>query len=136
MRCFVSESAESYTVGDLDVARWEQYSLEGTLPFQAMWYTVPPGSSSPRDCHPEIELSIVISGQASVEASGRITDVGVGSAFLLDSEEAHVIHNRSAQVPLLVFASFWMPSENAAGTEPAGAAEPLEAAQASEDGAP
>jgi quercetin dioxygenase-like cupin family protein len=109
MRHFPSDAAESYAVGTVDVARWEQYSLEGTLPFQAMWYTVPPASSSPQDCHPEVELSVVISGAAAVEASGQITEVAAGSAFLLDSQEAHVIHNRSADTPLRVFTTYWMP---------------------------
>jgi len=79
------------------------------LPFQAMWYSVRPASSSSRDCHPEVELSIVISGTASVEAGGKIVDVTPGSAFLLDSEEAHVIHNRSAEQPVSVFSTYWMP---------------------------
>jgi len=114
MRHFASESAQSYPIGVVDVARWEQYSLGDTLPFQAMWYTVPPSSSSPRDCHPEVELSVVVSGTASVEASGEITDVAAGSAFLLGSEEAHVIHNRSAEQPLKVFTTYWMPLEAAA----------------------
>ena len=109
MRHFASGSAESYAVGVVDVARWEQYSLEDTLPFQAMWYTVPPASSSPEDCHPEYELSVVVSGTASVEASGQITDVAKGSCFLLDSREAHVIHNRSADEPLFIFTTYWMP---------------------------
>ena len=109
MRHFASDSAESNPVGVVDVARWEQYSLEDTLPFQAMWYTVPPESSSPQDCHPEVELSVVINGRAWVEASGQMTEVAPGSAFLLDSEEAHVIHNRSAEVPLTVFTTYWMP---------------------------
>jgi mannose-6-phosphate isomerase-like protein (cupin superfamily) len=117
MRHFISDSAESHAVGDVDVARWEQYSLDGTLPFEAMWYTVAPDSSSPRDCHPEIELSIVITGTASVETGGRITTVAAGSAFLLDSEEAHVIHNRSADQPLLVFSSYWMPLAAGSGAE-------------------
>jgi quercetin dioxygenase-like cupin family protein len=111
MRHFASDSAESNPVGVVDVARWEQYSLEDTLPFQAMWYTVPPDSSSPQDCHPEVELSVVISGRAWVEASGEVTEVAPGSAFLLDSEEAHVIHNRSSYDPLLVFTTYWMPRE-------------------------
>lgn len=93
------------------MARWEQYSLEDTLPFQAMWYTVPPDASSPQDCHPEVELSVVISGRAWVEASGNTTEVAPGSAFLLESEEAHVIHNRSGSDPLLVFTTYWMPRE-------------------------
>jgi mannose-6-phosphate isomerase-like protein (cupin superfamily) len=111
MRHFASDSAESYAAGVVDVARWEQYALEDTLPFQAMWYTVPAGGSSPRDCHPEVELSVVISGTASVEAGGEFTEVGSGAAFLLDSEEAHIIHNRSTDQPLLVFTTYWMPRE-------------------------
>jgi mannose-6-phosphate isomerase-like protein (cupin superfamily) len=111
MRHFDSESAESYAVGVVGVARWEQYTLGDALPFQAMWYTVPPASCSPQDCHPEVELSIVVSGTASVETGGRITDVGHGSCFLLDSAEAHVIHNRSTDTPLMVFTTYWMPRE-------------------------
>jgi quercetin dioxygenase-like cupin family protein len=126
MRHLVQDMAETYSVGVVDVARWEQYSLGETLPFQAMWYTVAPDSSSPQDRHPEIELSVVISGTASVEASGQITDVAAGSAFLLHSDEAHVIHNRSADTPLLVYSSYWMPREPAVAT-PAGAASTVSA---------
>lgn len=115
MRHFVSETADSHPVGVVDVARWEQYGLDGTLPFQAMWYSVPPASSSPQDRHPEVELSVVVSGTASVETGGRVTDVAQGSCFLLDSEEAHVIHNRSADEPLRVFTTFWMPLATAGG---------------------
>lgn len=120
MRHFASDSAESYAVGVVDVARWEQFDLGETLPFQAMWYTVPPQSSSPQDCHPEVELSVVISGTASVEASGRITDVAAGSVFLLDSEEAHIIHNRSAERPLFIYTVYWMPREQSAEPVAAG----------------
>ena len=109
MRHFVSATADSYAVGVVDVARWEQYGLDGTLPFQAMWYSVPPRSSSPQDRHPEVELSVVVSGTASVETGGEVTDVAQGSCFLLDSEEAHVIHNRSSDEPLRVFTTYWMP---------------------------
>ena len=108
MRHFVSGTAESYAVGEVDVARWEQYGLGDVMPFNAMWYTVPPGVSSPRDCHPELELSVVISGTASVEASGTTTEVAKGSCFLLDSDEAHVIHNNSDE-PVMVFTTYWMP---------------------------
>ena len=109
MRHFESGSAESYAVGEVDVARWEQYGLGDVMPFNAMWYTVPPGVSSPRDCHPELELSVVIDGTAAVEAGGRTTEVRKGSCFLLDSDEAHVIHNRSADQPVVVFTTYWMP---------------------------
>jgi mannose-6-phosphate isomerase-like protein (cupin superfamily) len=136
MRHFASDSAKSHLVGVVDVARWEQYALQDTLPFQAMWYTVPPSTSSSRDCHPELELSVVISGTASVEASGRITDVAAGSCFLLDSREAHVIHNRSAGEPLVIFTTYWMPAAGAAAiaagvTEEAAAA--IAAARADAD---
>ena len=122
MRHFAGDSAESYAVGVIDVARWEQFGLGSTLPFQAMWYSVPPESSSPADCHPELELSVVVDGTASVEASGRVTDVRQGDCFLLDSAEPHVIHNRSADVPLRVFTTFWMPRDEVPA-EPAAAGE-------------
>jgi mannose-6-phosphate isomerase-like protein (cupin superfamily) len=122
MRHFAGDSAESYAVGVVDVVRWEQFGLGSTLPFQAMWYSVPPESSSPTDCHPEVELSVVLAGTASVEAGGRVTDVPEGDCFLLDSAEPHVIHNRSADLPLRIFTTFWMPRDGAAGAE--AAAEP------------
>lgn len=116
MRKLVSDSAESFTNEGVEVVRWEQFELGDTLPFQAMWYTVPPASSSPQDYHPEVELSIVVSGTASVEASGQITDVGPGGCFLLSSKEAHIIHNRSADQPVTIWTTFWMPRE-LAGSE-------------------
>jgi quercetin dioxygenase-like cupin family protein len=121
MRHFVSESAESYAVGEVDVARWEQFGLGDVMPFNAMWYTVPPGASSPRDCHPELELSVVISGTAAVETGETITEVVKGSCFLLDSDEAHVIHNRSDE-PVMVFTTYWMPLSRPVA-EPVAAAE-------------
>ena len=108
MRKFDSSSALSNRIAFVDVARWEQYEVGSTMPFGAMWYSVMAGQSSPRDCHPEFELSIVLSGTASVETGGTITDVPAGSAFLLDSEEAHVIHNRQ-DMPVTIFSAYWMP---------------------------
>lgn len=111
MRSFDQTSASTYLVGDIPVARWEQYEMGGAMPFDAMWYALPPGSTSPPDCHPEPELSLVISGSAVVEAGGRTTRVEQGSAFLLDSQETHVVHNPSTQHPLLVFSAYWMPAD-------------------------
>jgi mannose-6-phosphate isomerase-like protein (cupin superfamily) len=122
MRHFIGESAETSAVGAVDVARWEQYGLDGLLPFQAMWYTVRPDSSSPRDCHPEMELSVVLSGTAFVEAAEQISEVRAGSAFLLDGQEAHIIHNRSAETPLSVFTTYWMPLDAAAAASASAAA--------------
>jgi len=110
MRRFDSRSADTYTVGPVDVARWEQYGLGSTMPFDAMWYSVQAGQSSARDCHPELELSIVLSGTASVETGGSITDMPAGSAFLFDTEEAHIIHNRSQDAPVVIFSAYWMPT--------------------------
>lgn len=109
MRHFLHDEAESAPIGAVDVRRWEQFGLDATLPFQAMWYTVPPGCSPAQDRHPEVELSLVLSGTASVEIGGTVTDVPAGSSFILDSEEAHVIHNRSQDTPLVVWCAFWMP---------------------------
>jgi mannose-6-phosphate isomerase-like protein (cupin superfamily) len=129
MRTFDRNSADSATVGPLDVARWEQYGLQATMPFGAMWYTVPAGQSSLLDCHPELELSIVVAGTAFVESNSTTTEVPQGSAILFDSEEPHVIHNRDQDAPLTIFSAYWMPLEGAgsgdgelrtSGLEPAG----------------
>ena len=119
MRHLVKESTEPYPVGVVDVFPWDKFSLGHRLPFGAQWYTLPPGSTSKQDCHPELELSVVVQGTASVEASGHLTDVADGEVFLLDSGEAHVIHNRSPNAPLMVFTTYWMPL---AGDPGAGAA--------------
>src|SRR5664279_921646 len=106
MRTFDSGKSEFGQSGPIQVARWEQYQIGTGMPFGAMWYTVPPGASSLRDCHPEPELSIVVAGTGFVEVATGITEVGVGSAFLLDSEEAHVVHNRTADAPLTLFSAY------------------------------
>src|SRR5262249_61790576 len=124
MRTFDKAAAGTYLVDRVEVARWEQYSLGDRLPFQAMWYTVPPDSSSPRDCHPEPELSLVVSGTAAVETGGTVTEVPHGSAFLLDSEEAHVVHNPSADQPLVVFSAYWMPAAALAAPRTSAAGSP------------
>ena len=109
MRTFdLSTGADQY-VKDLRVVRWEQYGLERELPFQAMWYSVPPGSESPRDQHPELELSVVVAGTAHVLVGGREYEVPQGNAFLLGTTEAHVVVNRSADAELTVFSAYWMP---------------------------
>jgi len=123
MRTFDPSTSDFGPSGPVNVARWEQYQIgEGVLPFGAMWYTVRAGTASARDQHPEPELSIVIDGTAHVEAGGRLTEVPAGRAFLLDSEEAHIIHNRSADAPLLIFSAYWMPLDGS-GAEPGPAEE-------------
>lgn len=109
MRTFESGTASSYRTRDIEVARWEQYCLGELVPFQGMWYTVPPGASTPPDRHPERELSVVVSGAAAIEAAGRTAEVQQGDGFLFDSLETHVIRNTS-DIPLLVFSTYWMPA--------------------------
>jgi mannose-6-phosphate isomerase-like protein (cupin superfamily) len=116
MRTFDRAAATTYRVGDIEVARWEQYALGQSVPFGNMWYTVPPGASGPADCHPERELSLVVSGSALVEAGGRRDEVKEGSAFLLESMETHVVRNLSADRPLVIFSSYWMPDEDVCGS--------------------
>jgi quercetin dioxygenase-like cupin family protein len=126
MRTFDTGSTDFEQVGPIAVARWEQYQIgDGVMPFGAMWYTVPPGSSSVREHHPEFELSIVVTGTAHVEASGTITEVSPGNAFLLDSDEPHVIHNRTSDQLLTIFSGYWMPlSTEVASNELDPAAQP------------
>lgn len=93
-------------VGAAQMCRWEQYGAK--LPFGSMWYSVPPAASTPRDQHPDTELSVVVQGTATVEAGGRLTDVSAGSAFLLDAAEPHIVHNRSRDEELVVFSAYWI----------------------------
>jgi quercetin dioxygenase-like cupin family protein len=116
MRTFDSNSADSAAAGPLEVARWEQYGLQATMPFGAMWYTVPAGGSSPRDCHPELELSIVIEGTAFVENDASTLELPRGAAILFDSEEPHVITNRDQSAPLTIFSAYWLPLGPAEGS--------------------
>jgi mannose-6-phosphate isomerase-like protein (cupin superfamily) len=126
MRTFDTAQTDFEQVGPITVARWEQYRIgDHVMPFGAMWYSVPPATSSALDCHPELELSIVVSGTAHVEANGAVTEVSAGNAFLLDSEEPHVIHNRAPNQLLTIFSGYWMPlGDEGSGNEPDSAAQP------------
>jgi len=114
VRHLIKEATESYAIGVVDVFPLDNYPVGHQLPFGSLWYTLPPNSTSKQDCHPEVEMSIVVSGTASVEASGEVTDVAAGGIFLLDPEEAHIIHNRSGDRPLMVFTTYWMPLDSSA----------------------
>lgn len=114
MRTFDHRNSDSQAVGAVSVSRWEQFGLGRSMPFDAMWYSVPPGGSSPVDVHPERELSIVVAGTAEVESGGRVTRVPRGDAFLLDGDERHQVHNRSTDQPLVVFSAYWLPVADAA----------------------
>lgn len=109
MRTFDLSSGDSQFVNDIRVVRWEQYKLGRQMPFQAMWYSVPPGSESPLDQHPELELSVVAAGTAHVLVGDAVHEIRQGSAFLMSSTEAHVVQNRSADELLTIFSAYWMP---------------------------
>ena len=109
MRTYAKGLGPNQPVGDVDVYRWDGYDGVDTMPFKAMWYEVPAGGKSPADQHPEVELSIVVSGAAAVAVDGADpVDIPTGGAFLLDSGEAHVVTNRSDDEPLVVFSAYWM----------------------------
>jgi mannose-6-phosphate isomerase-like protein (cupin superfamily) len=120
MHTFDHSTADSTVNGVLTVTRWEQFPAVEALPFGGMWYSVAPLSASPLDQHPDVELSLVMRGDAEVETGGRRVRVPQGSAFLLDSSEGHVIHNPSPDTPLLIFSAYWMPPESGDGDTSAG----------------
>jgi|SRR4051794_29970379 quercetin dioxygenase-like cupin family protein len=108
MRTYQLGSGPNRPVGGVDVFRWDGYEGVAALPFRAMWYQVPAGGSSPADQHPELELSIVVRGDAGVEVDGGDpVEVRTGDAFLLEAGERHVIHNRRPDEPLVVFSAYW-----------------------------
>lgn len=95
------------------VGRWEQqYSTDG-LPFDAMWCVVPPGSKADEDDHAERELQIVVSGHGALESTGtgETVDIRPGMAMLLAPHERHVLHNHSADDPLVVLSVYWIPGQ-------------------------
>jgi quercetin dioxygenase-like cupin family protein len=108
-------TARTRQVAGLQVTRWEQFELAERLPFQAMWYSVPPAASTYEDRHPEAELSLVVSGTATVEALGGVADVPAGQAFLLPAGAPHVVHNRSESEELVVFSAYWLPVDQQGG---------------------
>ena len=110
MRTYQLGRGPNRPVGGVDVFRWDGYEGADALPFSAMWYRVPAGGTSPADQHPEVELSIVVHGDAAVEIDGNEpVDVRTGDAFLLEAGERHVVHNRRTDEPLVVFSAYWHP---------------------------
>jgi mannose-6-phosphate isomerase-like protein (cupin superfamily) len=101
MRKVDTTTADTYAIGDVEVARWEQYGLDDILPFGAMWYVAPPNAGHPVHCHPEAELSIVVSRRGVVRAGDDSATVQPGKAFLLASEEDHTARNDAADQPLV-----------------------------------
>ncbi|MEV7028587.1 hypothetical protein AB0O00_41535, partial [Kitasatospora sp. NPDC093558] len=67
MRRLSCDSAELSAEYGIRIGRWTQYAESARLPFDAMWCLVGPGASSTRDCHPETELAVVVTGRAEFE---------------------------------------------------------------------
>jgi mannose-6-phosphate isomerase-like protein (cupin superfamily) len=111
MQVLKSSSAELAPEFGILAGRWSQYAGLGSVPFDAMWCVVPPGGRSNTDCHPERELAVVVQGAGDVHAGGRAERAAAGTAVLLDSEEAHVLVNLSADDPLVVLSIYWRPGD-------------------------
>lgn len=109
MRRLTSDSTRLTEEFGILTGRWAQYPELDDLPFGAMWCVIPPGAHSQEDCHPEIELAVVVSGSAAFESSGTSMDAPLGSAVLLGSNERHIVHNRSDGSPLVLLSLYWMP---------------------------
>ncbi|MEW9547164.1 cupin domain-containing protein [Nonomuraea sp. NPDC050783] len=109
MQKFSSSTASLSPEYGIEIGRWTQYSGTDYLPFGAMWCVIPPNSSSQPDQHPEIELAVVVEGDADFDVAGRREHAPAGSAILLGSEEGHVVHNRSADDRLVLLSMYWLP---------------------------
>ncbi len=109
MQVFTADPAVLASEHDILIGRWEQYAGVGETPFGAMWCVVPPGGRSNLDCHSERELWVVVQGDAEVESGQHSRFAPAGSAVLLESQEPHVMVNRSADEPLIVLSLYWEP---------------------------
>ena len=101
MRKSDTTTADTYAIGDVEVARWEQYGLDDILPFGSIRYVAPPNAGHPVHCHPEAKLSIVVSRRGVVRAGNDSATVQPGTAFLLASEEGQTARNDAADQPLV-----------------------------------
>lgn len=120
MRTFQSAEAQLTSEYGIEIGRWAQYGRLSQLPFDAMWCVIPPGGRSEEDCHPEVEFAMVIDGQAAYETGGQMVEAPAGTVVLLESEERHTIHNRSADRPLTILSMYWLPDAITAGSVDAG----------------
>ncbi|MFC5827959.1 cupin domain-containing protein [Nonomuraea insulae] len=109
MQKFSSSTAALTEEYGIEIGRWTEYGGTDFMPFGAMWCVIPPNSSSQADQHPEIELAVVVEGDADFDVAGAREHAPAGSAILLGSQERHVIHNRSAGDPLVLLSMYWMP---------------------------
>lgn len=112
MRTYSTAGADLTHEYGIEIGRWAQYPGAQDLPFGAMWCVIPPGGHSHEDCHPEVELAVVVSGTARFELPAdpeSSADAPLGTAVLLDPNERHVYHNASQDAPLVLLSLYWMP---------------------------
>jgi quercetin dioxygenase-like cupin family protein len=114
------DEAELKPENGIRIGRWTQYTGLGDRPFGAMWFEVPAGGRSVIDGHPEVELAVVLSGEATFTVEGRDVNVSCGTAVLLQPYENHVVHAKDD--PVQVLSLYWMPVDNPqpGGTSDAG----------------
>ena len=55
-------------------------------------------------------MHVLDKSSGGVATGGVVTTVRQGSGFLLVSEEAHLVHHRSAAAPLQIFSACWLPA--------------------------
>ena len=110
MRKLTVDDAELAPENGILVGRWSQYAGLGSLPFGVMWFEVPAHGQSRTDRHPEIELAIVVAGDAIFTVNGTDTPASPGSAILLEPDESHVVHANAE--PVRVLSMYWLPEEH------------------------
>ncbi|MDH6580632.1 cupin domain-containing protein [Kitasatospora sp. MAP5-34] len=106
---------QKFTIGDskleseygIGIGRWDRYPGTGSLPFDAMWCQVPAGSHSTPDSHPEVELAIVLGGDATFTVNGQDTHAPTGTAVLLQPGEHHTITSNGE--PVQILSIYWLP---------------------------
>jgi mannose-6-phosphate isomerase-like protein (cupin superfamily) len=109
MRIFAGDEARVEPEFGILAGRWSQYPDLGDMPFGAMWCVTPPGEKSDPDQHSQRELVVIVSGSAEVHAGDAQQNAETGNAVLLESEERHVVVNRSATDPLITLNLYWEP---------------------------
>ena len=107
MRKLTMDDAEISSEYGINIGRWSRYSGLGEMPFGAMWCEVPAHGQSSVDSHPEVELAVVVTGDATFTVGEREVAAPPGSAMLLDPHESHVI--RARDMPVRILSLYWLP---------------------------
>lgn len=109
MQKFTVDEAQLTHEYGIQIGRWSQYAGVDALPFNAMWCEVPAHSDSATDNHPEVELAVVVGGDATFTVDGTDVPAPTGTAVLLSPGESHVIH--AHEEPVRILSIYWLPEE-------------------------